>query len=49
MSMTELFVNLLSILGLVVPLSSVVLLYIIWKKSKVIEIDSGENERYILS
>ena len=49
MGMTELFVNLLSILGLVVPLSSVVLLYIIWKKSKVIEIDSGENERYILS
>ena len=49
MGMTELFVNLLSILGIVVPLSSVVLLYIIWKRSKVIEIDSGDNERYILS
>jgi len=49
MGMTELFVNLLSFLGLVVPLSSVVLLYIIWKRSKVIEIDSGGNERCILS
>ena len=49
MGMTELFVNLLSILGLVVPLSSVVLLYIIWKRSKVIEIDSEDNERCILS
>jgi hypothetical protein len=49
MGMTELFVNLLSILGLVVPLSSVVLVYIIWKRSEVIEIDSGGNERCILS
>lgn len=48
MGMTELFVNLLSILGLVVPLSSVVLLYIIWKRSKVIEIDSEGSERCIL-
>ena len=48
MGMTELFVNLLSILGLVVPLSSVVLLYIIWKRSKVIKIDSEGSERCIL-
>ena len=49
MGMTELFVNLLSILGLAVPLSSVVLLYIIWKRSKAIEIDSEDNERCVLS
>jgi hypothetical protein len=49
MVITEFFVNLLSVLGLLVPLSSVVLLYIIWERSEVIEIDSGDNERCILS
>jgi len=39
MTVTEFFVNLLSIVGLVLPLSSVVLIYLTWKRSNVIEID----------
>ena len=49
MAITRFSVNLLFILALLVPFSSVVLLYIIWKRSKVIEIDSEDNERCILS
>jgi hypothetical protein len=42
MAITAFFVNLVSVLILLLALSGVVLLYIIWKRSKVVEIHSED-------
>jgi hypothetical protein len=42
MANIEFSINLLSLLALLVPLSCVVLLYIIWKRSKVITVASED-------